>query len=181
MIWVILVVLVCEVVIFTQLMLSFQMRGDRLKIARAPILKRIEQHRQALVELSEKVQTKTAESLEKVDEKIADATHSAGFAANLVDELDNEAHERAEELGLNSLEEEEEEEEEEEAPANGEEQFNPTNVEKDKAFDPFKTVRNIRGDLEDIYESIESLRNDEDLVKAMAQRLAAANNGKAKD
>ncbi|HJN28397.1 MAG TPA: hypothetical protein QF604_10820 [Candidatus Latescibacteria bacterium] len=180
MIWVILVVLVCEVVIFTQLMLNFQKRGDRLKIARAPILKRIEQHRQALVELSEKVQTKTAESLEKVDEKIADATHSAGFAANLVDELDNEAHERAEELGLNSLEEEEEEEEEE-APANGEEQFNPTNVEKDKAFDPFKTVRNIRGDLEDIYESIESLRNDEDIVKAMAQRLAAANNGEAKD
>ncbi len=179
MIWVILVVLVCEVVIFTQLMLNFQKRGDRLKIARAPILKRIEQHRQALVELSEKVQTKTAESLEKVDEKIADATHSAGFAANLVDELDNEAHERAEELGLNSLEEEEEEEEE--APANGEEQFNPTNVEKDKAFDPFKTVRNIRGDLEDIYESIESLRNDEDIVKAMAQRLAAANNGEAKD
>ena len=171
MIWVILVVLVCEVVIFTQLMLSFQMRGDRLKIARAPILKRIEQHRQALVELSEKVQTKTAESLEKVDEKIADATHSADFAANLVDELDNEAHERAEELGLNSLEEEEEEEEEEA----------PTKVEKDKEFDPFETVRNIRGDLEDIYESIESLRNDEDIVKAMAQRLAAANNVKAKD
>ena len=170
MIWVILVVLVCEVVIFTQLMLSFQMRGDRLKIARAPILKRIEQHRQALVELSEKVQTKTAESLEKVDEKIADATHSADFAANLVDELDNEAHERAEELGLNSLEEEEEEEEEA-----------PTKVEKDKEFDPFETVRNIRGDLEDIYESIESLRNDEDIVKAMAQRLAAANNGEAKD
>lgn len=178
MIWVILVVLVCEVVIFTQLMLNFQKRGDRLKIARAPIFKRIEQHRQALVELSEKVQTKTAESLEKVDEKIADATHSAGFAANLVDELDNEAHERADELGLNSLEEEEEEEE---APANGEEQFNPTKVEKDKEFDPFETVRNIRGDLEDIYESIESLRNDEDIVKAMAQRLAAANNGEAKD
>jgi len=178
MIWVILVVLVCEVVIFTQLMLNFQKRGDRLKIARAPILKRIEQHTQALVELTEKVQTKTAESLEKVDEKIADATHSAGFAANLVDELDNEAHERADELGLNSLEEEEEEEE---APANGEEQFNPTKVEKDKEFDPFETVRNIRGDLEDIYESIESLRNDEDIVKAMAQRLAAANNGEAKD
>ena len=177
MIWVILVVLVCEVVIFTQLMLSFQMRGDRLKIARAPILKRIEQHRQALDELSEKVQTKTAESLEKVDEKIADTTHSADFAANLVDELDNEAHERAEELGLNSLEEEEEEE----APANDEEQVNPTKVEKDKEFDPFETVRNIRGDLEDIYESIESLRNDEDIVKAMAQRLAAANNGKAND
>ncbi|MEE3264418.1 MAG: hypothetical protein VX290_16365 [Candidatus Latescibacterota bacterium] len=180
MIWVILVVLVCEVVIFTQLMLSFQMRGDRLKIARAPILKRIEQHRQALVELSEKVQTKTAESLENVDEKIADTTHSADFAANLVDELDNEAHERAEELGLNSLEEEEEKEEEE-APANGEEQFNPTKVERDKEFDPFETVRNIRGDLEDIYESIESLRNDEDIVKAMAQQLAAANNGEAKD
>ncbi|MEE3041539.1 MAG: hypothetical protein VX948_11775 [Candidatus Latescibacterota bacterium] len=178
MIWVILVVLVCEVVIFTQLMLSFQMRGDRLKIARAPILKRIEQYRQALVELSENVQTKTAESLEKVDEKIADAIHSANFAANLVDELDNEAHERAEELGLNSLEEEEEEEE---AFANGEEQFNPTKVEKDEEFDPFETVRNIRGDLEDIYESIESLRNDEDIVKAMAQRLAAANNGEAKD
>ena len=178
MIWVILVVLVCEVVIFTQLMLNFQKRGDRLKIARAPILNRIEQHEQALVELSEKVQTKTAESLEKVDEKIADATHSAGFAANLVDELDNEAHERADELGLNSLEEEEEEEE---APANGEEQFNPTKVENDKEFDPFETVRNIRGDLEDIYESIESLRNDEDIVKAMAQRLAAANNVKAKD
>ncbi|MED5416973.1 MAG: hypothetical protein VYC64_18660 [Candidatus Latescibacterota bacterium] len=180
MIWVILVVLVCEVVIFTQLMLNFQKRGDRLKIARAPILNRIEQHEQALVELSEKVQTKTAESLEKVDEKIADATHSAGFAANLVDELDNEAHERADELGLNSLEEEEEKEEEE-APANGEEQFNPTKVERDKEFDPFETVRNIRGDLEDIYESIESLRNDEDIVKAMAQRLAAANNGEAKD
>ena len=178
MIWVILVVLVCEVVIFTQLMLNFQMRGNRLKIARAPILKRIEQHRQALDELSEKVQTKTAESLEKVDEKIADTTHSADFAANLVDELDKEAHERAEELGLNSLEEEEEEEE---APANGEEQFNPTKVEKDKEFDPFETVRNIRGDLEDIYESIESLRNDEDIVKAMAQRLAAANSGKAND
>ena len=172
MIWVILVVLVCEVVIFTQLMLNFQMRGNRLKIASAPILKRIEQHRQALVELSEKVQTKTAESLEKIDEKIAETTHSADFAANLVDELDNEAHERAEELGLNSLEEEEEEEEEEEA---------PTKVEKDKEFDPFETVRNIRGDLEDIYESIESLRNDEDIVKAMAQRLAAANNVKAKD
>ena len=180
MIWVILVVLVCEVVIFTQLMLNFQMRGNRLKIASAPILKRIEQHRQALVELSEKVQTKTAESLEKIDEKIADATHSADFAANLVDELDNEAHERAEELGLNSLEEEEEKEEEE-APANGEEQFNPTKVEKDKDFDPFETVLNIRGDLENIYESIESLRNDEDIVKAMAQRLAAANSGKAND
>tara|TARA_Y100000588_G_scaffold143915_1_gene157889 strand:- start:425 stop:964 length:540 start_codon:yes stop_codon:yes gene_type:complete len=179
MIWVILVVLVCEVVIFTQLMLNFQKRGDRLKIARAPILKRIEQHKQALVELSEKVQTKTAESLEKVDAKIADATHSAGFAANLVDELDNEAHERADELGLNSLEEEEDEEKE--APANDEEQFNPTKVETDKEFDPFKTVRNIRGDLEDIYEFIESLRNDEDIVKAMAQRLAAANNGGAKD
>ena len=182
MIWVVGVIVVGEILIFVQLMLSYQKRGARLKIARAPILKRIEQHKQDLVELSEKVQARTTESLEKVDLRIADYTHRTGFAANLVAELDNEAHERAEELGLNAddKEEEEEEEEHEEPPADGEGNFNPMKVEKDKGFDPFDTVRHIRGDLEDVFEQVESLRNDEDIVTNMAQRLAASN-GKPKD
>ena len=45
-------------------MLAFQKRGARLKIARAPILKRIERHKQDLGELAEKVQIRTKESLE---------------------------------------------------------------------------------------------------------------------
>ncbi|MBT6145603.1 MAG: hypothetical protein HOH74_09250, partial [Gemmatimonadetes bacterium] len=45
MLWVIAVVIMGEIVVFAQLMLSFQKRGSRLRIARAPILKRIERHR----------------------------------------------------------------------------------------------------------------------------------------
>ena len=56
---------------------------------------------------------------------------------------------------------------------------NPMKVEKDKGFDAFETVRLIRGDLEDIYEYIESLRHDKDIVSNMAQRMAASN-GKPK-
>ncbi len=179
MIWVIAVVIIGEIVIFAQLMLSFQKRGARLKVARSPILKRIEDHKQKLIDLSEKVQSRTAESLAKVDDKITDFTHRTGFAANLVAELDNEAHERSEELGLNDAEEDEEDEEEEEVTTD-DGSFNPMKVEKDKGFDPFDTVRDIRGDLEDIFEQIGSLRSDQDIVTSMAQRLASSN-GKAKD
>ncbi len=179
MFWVIAVIIMGEIVVFAQLMLSFQKRGARLRVARAPILKRIEHHKQTMVELSEKVRTRTSEGLEKMETKVADFTHSAGHAANLVAELDSEAHARAEEFGI-SDEEEEDEEEERDEPREGDADYNPMKVEKDKGFDPFETVRQIRGDLEDIYEQIASLRHDEDLVSNMAQRLAASN-GKAKD
>ena len=177
MFWVIAVIIMGEIVVLAQLMLSFQKRGARLRVARAPILKRIEHHRETLVELSEKVRTRTAAGLEKMEDKVADFTHSAGYAANLVAVLDNEAHARAKEFGLSD---EEEEKEEEEEPREGDEDYNPMKVEKDKGFNPFETVRLIRGDLEDIYEQIGSLRHDEDLVSNMTERLVASN-GKAKD
>ena len=179
MIWVVAVVIVSEIVIFVQLMLVFQKRGARLEIARAPILKRIERHKQDLGELAEKVQIRTKESLEPLDEKIAGFTRSTSFAENLVAELENEAHEHAQELGLNANDEDEDEDEDEEKdeeqPASGEEPFNPTRVEMDKRFNPFDTIRHIRGNLEDIFEQIGSLRSDEDIVTDMAQRLAASN------
>lgn len=173
MIWVVAVVIVSEIVIFVQLMLAFQKRGARLKIARAPILKRIERHKLNLRELAEKVQIRTKESLEPLDAKIAGFTRNTGFAANLVAELDNEAHERAQELGLNANDEDGDEEEEQ--PANDEDPSAPTRVVKDKPFNPFDRVRHIRGNLEDIFEQIGSLRSDEDIVTNMAQRLAASN------
>jgi hypothetical protein len=173
MIWVVAVVIVSEIVIFVQLMLAFQKRGARLKIARAPILKRIERHQLNRGELAEKVQIRTKESLEPLDAKIAGFTHDTGFAANLVAELDNEAHERAQELGLNANDEDEDEDEEQ--PANGEKPSAPTRVVKDKPFNPFDRARHIRGNLEVIFEQIGSLRSDEDIVTNMAQRLAASN------
>lgn len=82
-------------------------------------------------------------------------------------------------MNANDGDEDGDEEKDEEQPASGEEPFNPTRVEKDKRFNPFDTVRHIRGNLEDILEQIGSLRSDEDIVTNMAQRLAASN-GKPK-
>lgn len=122
MIWVVAVVIVSEIVIFVQLMLVFQKRGARLEISRAPILKRIERHKQDLGELAEKIQISTKESLEPLDEKIAGFTHSTSFAENLVAELENEAHEHAQELGLNANDEDEDEDEEKEEEGGDEEE-----------------------------------------------------------
>lgn len=201
MLWILITVLVGLVVINVQLLLNFQRRSARIKIAHVPVRKVINDYKEKIAELGEGVRTMANASLSQLKVDLGKFQRRSGQAANLNAELDIDAQawaaERAGEEG----------EEEEELELEGEEELLPDEELQDEESDPRQSdgdrsdldellggrkdigyhvdnlradpvalVQAIRQDLEETYNYIESLRTDATLVQQSLQFL-----GKSKE
>ena len=180
MIWIVLVILIGEIVIFFRLMLGYRQRANRLFIAQNPVKQRMEKHREKLRELAKQIRENAATGIEKLEMTIEQHTQQSGFAANTVAELDSEAREAEEEEEENG-EGEEDIEEGEEGPT-GEGIIGRTgagvytvDIDADRVK-PMELVQSIRHELEDVYEYINGIGRDITIIRHTASRL-----GKEKD
>lgn len=187
MIWVVIVVVLGLLVILAQLLLSFQTRAARLRVAQSPIRKQISAHKQKLIELAATVRATADTGLAELQQEMAKYTRSCAHAANIVAELDPEAFARAEEmeLDLEALEQEaaKEKEKEEDHSDDGllgeRHDIIPRTYVGPEQANPVDQLRSIRHHLEEAYELMESLRHDASLVRQTADRLApVADKGK---
>ena len=196
MLWILITVLVGLVVINVQLLLNFQRRSARIKIAHVPIRKIIDDYKEKIAELGEGVRTMANASLGQLKEDLGKFQRRSGQAANLNAELDSEAQAWAAERADDDDAEEEEEEELLLDEDTHDEESDPRQSEDAKAeldeflggrkdigyhvdnlrADPVALVQAIRQDLEETYNYIESLRTDATLVQQSLQFLG--NEGK---
>ena len=197
MLWILITVLVGLVVINVQLLLNFQRRSARIKIAHVPIRKIIDDYKEKIAELGEGVRTMANASLGQLKEDLGKFQRRSGQAANLNAELDSEAQAWAAERADDDDDDEEEEEEELLLDEDThDEESDPRQNEDAKAeldeflggrkdigyhvdnlrADPVALVQAIRQDLEETYNYIESLRTDATLVQQSLQFLG--NEGK---
>ena len=189
MVWVLVVVVVSLVVVLAQLLLHYQKRASRLKIAQNPVRRQIDNYKQKLVEMATEVRAVADEGVEQLQKDMADFTRRSGHAANIVAELDDEAHAKAAEMDMESEEEEDEDSEDglggeagngeaeaEEHDIIGERKDPSMRIEADR-INPVELVRAIRHDLEETYDYMESLRTDANIVTQTAGRLGTADKG----
>ena len=202
MLWILITVLVGLVVINVQLLLNFQRRSARIKIAHVPVRKIIDDYKEKIAELGEGVRTMANASLGQLKEDLGKFQRRSGQAANLNAELDSEAQawaaERADDDDDDDDDDEEEEKEEELLldEDTHDKESDPRQSEDAKAeldeflggrkdigyhvdnlrADPVALVQAIRQDLEETYNYIESLRTDATLVQQSLQFLG--NEGK---
>ena len=175
MIWIIIIVLVGEVVVFVQLLMGYQSRAHRLVLAQDPMRKRIEHHRETLEELTEKTRTAADNSIDQLDKAMADYTLRCGHAANTVAELDAEAYASQ---GQEMEEEEEEEEEsgdedkpeEEDAIAVRTTGVYKVDLDSDR-LKPIEMVQAIRHELEETFDYMEGMRRDGTIIRSTASRI----------
>ena len=201
MLWILITVLVGLVVINVQLLLNFQRRSARIKIAHVPIRKIIDDYKEKIAELGEGVRTMANASLGQLKEDLGKFQRRSGQAANLNAELDSEAQAWAAERADDDDDDDDAEEEEKEEELlldedTHDEESDPRQSEDAKAeldeflggrkdigyhvdnlrADPVALVQAIRQDLEETYNYIESLRTDATLVQQSLQFLG--NEGK---
>lgn len=196
MLWILITVLVGLVVINVQLLLNFQRRSARIKIAHVPVRKIIDDYKEKIAELGEGVRTMANASLGQLKEDLGKFQRRSGQAANLNAELDSEAQAWAAERADDDDAEEEEEEELLLDEDTHDKESDPRQSEDAKAeldeflggrkdigyhvdnlrADPVALVQAIRQDLEETYNYIESLRTDATLVQQSLQFMG--NEGK---
>ena len=179
MIWIVLVVLIGEIVIFFKLMLGYRQRANRLFIAQNPVKQRMQKHREKLRELAKEIRENAATGVEKLEMTIEKHTEQSSFAANMVAELDGEAREAAEEEEEEEdvMGEEDVEEGEEDGPA-GEGIIGRTgggvytvDLDADRVK-PMEVVQKVRHELEDVYEYINGIGRDITIVRHTVSRLS---------
>lgn len=183
MIWILVVVVVGMVVVLAQLLLSYQKRAVRLRIAQNPVRKQITAYKGKLNELAESVRAMAAAGLEQLEKNASALTRRSGHAANVVAELDPEAQAMAAEMELD-LDEEVPEEEEDAGNGHEDEALDDLLGERREPgrrigaeqLNPLELVRSIRHDLEETYNYLESLRTDAIIIRQTASRLAASEN-----
>lgn len=196
MLWILVTVLVGLVVIIVQLLLSYQKRAARIKIAYTPVRKMIDDYKQKITDLGNGVRSMANESLVQLEKDLDKFQQRSGKAANLTSELDTEAQawvaERTDDDAKEQdddelLLDEDEQDEESERPESGDDDIDELlggrkdigyRVE-DRRGNPVEVVRAIRRDLEETYEYIEGLRTDATLVQQSLQWLS--NQGKGKE
>ena len=93
MIWIIVVVLVCEVVIMLKLLMSYRQRAHRMFLVQDPLNQRIKKHKDNLQELGQQIRGSSEEGVSKLEKRMAEQTVRCGYAGNTFAELDAEAHE----------------------------------------------------------------------------------------
>lgn len=199
MLWILITVLVGLVVVIVQLLLSYQRRAVRLKVAQNPIRKQMNDYKDKITEVGEGVRIMANDSLGQLKKDLATFERRSGLAANFTAELDPEAQAWvAAREGLEGavepdplLDEEQDEDAHEESSANGHEDDVDIDellggrkeaihkVDSNRA-NPVEIVRAIRHELEETYEYIESLRTDAGLVQQSLQWLGEDKN-KGKD
>lgn len=192
MLWILITVLVGLFVIIVQLLLSYQRRAARLKIAQNPVRKQISDYKDKIVELGESIRATADESLVKLKEDLTDFERRSGQAATFNAELDPEAqawvaeregddgHDEEEEdplfapgdtadEPLRSRQDHEEQDEDADGILGGRKDSH-LRVEDNRA-NPVELVRAIRHELEETFQYIESLRTDASLVQQSLQWL----------
>ena len=93
MIWIAVVVVICELVVLVQLLMSYQTRAHRLVLAQNPIKQRMDKHRETLSDLAKEVRQMGDTSVEKLEMALTQHTNLSGHAATSVSEIDAEAFE----------------------------------------------------------------------------------------
>ena len=184
MIWVAVVVVICELVVLVQLLMSYQTRAHRLVLAQNPIKQRMDKHRETLQDLGKQVRSMADVGVEKLEIEVTEHTHLSGHAANAVADIDAEAYE-AEGEG----EEEEEETEGDPDELEGEDDFEggdgivgrvgglyTVDMDADR-LKPMETVHAIRHELEDTYEYLTGIRRDIEIIQHTVVRLASNGEG----
>ena len=91
MLWILVTVFVGFIVIIVQLLLAYQKRASRLKVAQNPVRKQISDHKKKIEELAEGVRNMANEGLVQLKEDLVGLQRRSGQAANLNAELDSEA------------------------------------------------------------------------------------------
>ena len=189
MLWILVTVLVGLFVIIVQLLLSYQRRAARLKVAQNPVRKQIGDFKDKITEVGEAVRVMANESLGDLKKDLTKFERRSGVAANFTAELDPEAQAwvaaREGEDSTSEADPEfdvEEDEDEEESSANDKQEHDdidellggrkdPMGKVSDNRANPVELVRAIRLELEETYEYIESLRTDAGLVQQSLQWL----------
>lgn len=189
MIWILITVLVGLVVILAQLMLTYQKRASRLKIAQNPVRKQIDGYHSKITELGEEVRGMAGSSLKQLRTDMDGYQRRSGFAANLTAELDGEAQAWVAEREDETSDDDEpvSHDEEDNGDAGDDETADELlggrrdphmKVETDRT-NPLDLVRAIRHDLEETYEYIEGLRTDAVIVQQTVERLGPKDKSKA--
>lgn len=93
MLWVIIVVLVCEVVVMLKLLLSYRQRAHRMLLVQDPLKQRIQKHKETLANLGQQIRKSTDEGVAKLEKRMAEQTMRCGYAGNTAADLDAEARE----------------------------------------------------------------------------------------
>ena len=181
MIWIIIVVLVCEVVVLLKLLLSYRQRAHRMLLVQDPLRNRIKRHRETLQELAKQIRESSDEGIAGLEREMAAQTLSCGYAGNTVAELDAEAHEAQPEAEP----EEETDAAEDEGDAGegivggrGSGGVYTVDLDSDRLH-PVEMVQSIRHELEDAYEYMSGIRRDIGIVQHTASRLGTAGGGQA--
>jgi hypothetical protein len=193
--WILVTVFVGFIVIIVQLLLAYQKRASRLKVAQNPVRKQISDHKKKIEELAEGVRNMANEGLVQLKEDLVGLQRRSGQAANLNAELDSEAQawvtEREDEEGGlpdDLLLEDEDEATPEDGEGEEEDDIDgiiggrrdPTRRVESHRANPVEIVRAVRHELEETLEYIEGLRTDATIVQQSLQWLGQENEGKGK-
>ena len=196
MLWILVTVLIGLIVIIVQLLLSYQKRAARIKIAYTPMRKMIDDYKQKITDLGNGVRSMANESLVQLEKDLDKFQQRSEKAANLTSELDTEAQawvaermddDAKEQDDDERLLDEDEQDEKSERPESGDDDVDGLlggrqNIDyrvEDRRGNPVEVVRAVRRDLEETYEYIEGLRTDATLVQQSLQWLS--NQGKGKE
>jgi uncharacterized membrane-anchored protein YhcB (DUF1043 family) len=178
--WILATVVVCLVVIIVQLLLAFQKRATRLRVAQNPVRKQIGDYKTKLDDVSGQIRSMAGETLTQLKTDLGEYQRRTGYAANLTAELDSEAQawvaEREGEDAVTSAFEDPPDHDDDDGHTVGVSE--PEDLDdilggrkdvqykvEDLRANPLDLVRGIRGNLEDVYDYIEGLRTDANLVQ----------------
>ena len=171
MIWIAVVVVICELVVLVQLLMSYQTRAHRLVLAQNPIKQRMDKHRETLSDLAKEVRQMGNTSVEKLEMALTQHTNLSGHAATSVSEIDAEAFEAQGENEEEEVVEEEDEEVDEFESGDGiVGGLYTVDMDADR-LKPLDTVHAIRHELEDTYEYLTGIRRDIEIIQHTASRL----------
>lgn len=187
MLWILLTVLVGLFVIVVQLLLAYQKRAARLKLAQNPVRKQIDDYKNKITEVGETTRNLGTESLVQLKKDLADFQRRSGQAANLNSELDSEAQAWVAEREGDDAEPDDdlypelEKNDDDDAPEVDEDESDldellggrkdpHMKVEGNRA-NPVDIVRAIRHELEETLEYMEGLRADANIVQQSLQWL----------
>lgn len=174
MIWIVVVVVISELVVLVQLLMSYQTRAHRLVLAQNPIKQRMDKHRETLSDLAKEVRLMGDTSVEKLEMALTQHTNLSGHAATAVSENDAEAFEAQGENEEEEVVEDEEEVEDEFETGDGivgrVGGLYTVDMDADR-LKPLDTVHAIRHELEDTYEYLTGIRRDIEIIQHTASRL----------
>ena len=178
MIWIIIVVLVCEVAVLLKLMLSYRQRAHRMFLVQDPLRNRIKRHRERLQELAQQIRQSSDEGVASLEREMAAQTLRCSFAANTVADLDAEAHEAQPEAAQDTGDADGEEDEEDEVEGIvggrvGGAGVYTVDLDSERLH-PVEMVQSIRHELEDAYEYMRGIRRDIGIIQHTTSRLGPA-------